>query len=53
LQLRIVAPFARCVADAERLRAQQEETNMRMIETAAVGLVALAAQVLVVATVLI
>jgi hypothetical protein len=43
------------VAGAERLPFLQgeKETNMRVFESAAVGLVALAAQMLVVATVLI
>jgi hypothetical protein len=52
LQLRIAAPPAKCVAGAKRLPINEED-EMRIVETAAVSLVALAAQILVVATVLI
>jgi hypothetical protein len=52
LQLRKGAFPPKCVAGAKRLPANKED-EMRIVETAAVSLVALAAQILVVATVLI
>jgi hypothetical protein len=51
LQLRIARPVARWVRERNGSRKNKED-DMRIIEAAAVGVVAIATQILVVATVL-
>jgi hypothetical protein len=53
LQLRIAAAILNERCGSETAPAHVKEMNMRIVEIAAAGLVALAAQMLVVATVLI
>jgi hypothetical protein len=51
LQLRIAAAIARSAAGARRLPAHKE-FEMRVVETAATGVIAIASQILMVAAVL-
>jgi hypothetical protein len=52
LQLRLSVPAATWGAGAQRLPAQ-EEVEMRIVETAAAGIIAIASQILMVAVVFI